>query len=100
MNIILILCALIIWLFGGYAEPTLPWREGRGVPPETNGFQRLRDRYLIAQTTEGDDYHENKMAHRCRMGLLAVVCAPKSFDRRFVRRSGSIHSLSLKAEQK
>jgi hypothetical protein len=30
MNIILILCALIIWLFGGYAEPTLPWREGRG----------------------------------------------------------------------
>jgi hypothetical protein len=55
---------------------------------------------LIAQTTEGDDYHENKMAHRCRMGLLAVVCAPKSFDRRFVRRSGSIHSLSLKAEQK
>jgi hypothetical protein len=30
MNIILTLCGLIICLFGGYAEPTLPGRESRG----------------------------------------------------------------------
>jgi hypothetical protein len=45
MNIILILCALIICLFGGYAEPTLPRREHPGVPSETDGLRRLLDRY-------------------------------------------------------
>ncbi len=44
MNMILILCALIIWLFGGYAEPTLPGHDGRARGHETDGLLRLRDR--------------------------------------------------------
>jgi hypothetical protein len=38
MNMILILCALIICLFGGYAKPTLPGQDGGARRHETDGL--------------------------------------------------------------
>jgi hypothetical protein len=45
MNITLVLCALIICLFGGYAEPCLPERQKRARRDEMDRVQRVRDRH-------------------------------------------------------
>ena len=38
MNMILILCTLVICLFGDYEESTLEEPKGQARPPETDGF--------------------------------------------------------------
>jgi hypothetical protein len=72
--------------------------DGRAATKRTGSYD-FAIATLIAQLTEVDDYHENKKSRHCRLGLLAVVCASKSFDRRFVRRSRRIHFLSLKGQK-
>lgn len=46
-----------------------------------------------------DEHNEFKMACHRAVGLFTLVRTSQSIDRRFVRHSRSIHSLSLKGEK-